>query len=135
MIHHSDGLFAVIREHKEVHPFACIQIFDCPGLLKELKALVTSNNESDRIYMPTGIPPHVEAVQQWNKLVDFILKLEREEKKAHLEHIVAIIGDKMEEIVIQNGHVAIIFFEKPRNKNKILITPQQYHVKTNINLT
>ena len=110
MVHHSDGLLAVVREHNGAHPFASIPILNRPVLLNRLKGLVTLE-ESDRIRMPTGIPPHVEAVRKLNDLVDLI-KLEREERQAHFEHITATIGDKMEEIALENGQVTRPAVEK-----------------------
>ena len=110
MVHHSDNLIAVVREHNGAHPFASIPILNRPVLLNRLKALVTLK-ESDRIRMPTGIPPHVEAVQKLNELVELI-KLEREERMAHFENITATIGDKLEEIALENGQVTRPAVEK-----------------------
>ena len=101
IVHHSDSLLEVVQKHNGAHPFASIPILIRPELLAMLKPLVTMD-VSDRIRMATGIPPHVEAVKKLDELVDLV-NLERDERKRHFDDIKNAVGEKIEEIAIENG--------------------------------
>ncbi len=103
MVHHSESLQAVINSDAS-HPFASIPIFSRPpSFLRELKKLI-STTTSDRIRMPTGIPPHVEAMGRLDKLYKLILE-EREERRNHYEDMKKIVADKIEEVAETNGQI------------------------------
>jgi hypothetical protein len=103
MVHHSESLQGVINSDAS-HPFASIPIFSRPpSFLIELKKLIPTTT-SDRIRMPTGIPPHVEAMGRLDKLYKLILE-EREERRNHYEDMKTIIADKIEEVAETNGQI------------------------------
>ena len=103
MVHHSDELLKVISENNRAHPFASIPILTRPNLLHNLKQIITMK-PSERIQLATGVPPHVEAAKKLDELVDLV-ELERSERKQHFEEIKQVVGDKLEEIAIENGNL------------------------------
>ena len=101
IVHHSDALLEIIKEKNGAHPFASIPILTRPNLLHELKQLVTMDI-SENIRRATGIPPHIEAVKKLDQLVDLV-ELERAERKEHFEAITKAVGEKIEELAMENG--------------------------------
>ena len=123
MVYHYDELKKITIANPS-HCFATMPLFTRPQLQLELSKLITME-VSDRIRMPTGIPPHVEAMGKLDELTKLI-RQEREERLHHYEEIKATIGDKIEQIAEQNGQITrpavIKLFEDFSEKFQTTIT-------------
>ena len=102
MVHHSESLLKGIDEDPG-HCFSSIPILCNSSLLSELKKLLTSES-SERIRMPTGIPPHVEVMTKLDTLTKLINQ-DREDRLKHNEEVKCTIVNKIEEISVANGQI------------------------------
>ena len=102
MVYHYDELKKIIAANPS-HCFATMPLFTRPHLQLELSKLIMTEI-SDRIRMPTGIPPYVEAMGKLDELTKLI-RQEREEQLHHYKEIKATIGDKIEQIAEENGQI------------------------------
>ena len=103
VVHHSNWL----QEWSATspgHPFSQIPLFSRPGLLGQLKELVTTKLGGD-VNCVSGIPPHIECAQLMRKCVDLCEK-SMETIKNMVEDVKKAVSDSIEDNAVANGQVS-----------------------------
>ena len=101
--HHSKNLLQYI-ERDTSSPLANIPILTrSPTLLFELQKLVRLH-PTDRITIPTGIPPHVEIIGNLEKMIDLLLDHIKVSDNL-VPSIKDAVGEKLEEMAVSQGQM------------------------------
>ena len=130
IVYHQDYLRKITRTIPG-HPLNQLSILNDENLLQNLSSLITTE-PSTKIPSPTGIPPHVNILQQVKRMTDVLQEL-REESASLETKLQQAVENQIERHAIQNGNITYSSLKDLLNEQKQQYTSDLHDYTTNVN--
>ena len=102
MVHHAEAIKRMMRR-SPLHTFHSIVVFTELNLLEWLKFFVTME-PSEKLMMPSGVPPHTQTFKLLHKIV-CMLRSDREKRDAWEENFKLSMKEAIQESASEAGHI------------------------------